>query len=347
MKSNWKKFLSLLRKYQKEQTTPEQTRIMDMWYDSIHYDDKHSAFGTDENIEHEIWQRIEQGRQNQPDSFENRALWWQNEFLRLAVAAVLILGGVFLTYRYQAEKTPTISGIAAAAVSDLNVATNQQDSSLTVALSDGSICRLTAGSTLFYPTAFEDSNRVVYLKGEGYFEVEKDAGRPFLVYADNIVTKVVGTSFTVKKLKGTSNIEVAVYSGKVIVEKIKGQPGSSLRKSVVLTPNKKVTYLLAEDSFMPGLVDKPALLNGYSNTDPTEAFAFKEMAVSEILSRFEKAYDVKFIVSTDQIKNCIVTADMSLDPSLFSKLEILCAAINANFEVRSGDIFITGPGCEK
>jgi hypothetical protein len=98
---------------------------------------------------------------------------------------------------------------------------------------------------------------------------------------------------------------------------------------------------------MPDLVDKPALLNGYSNTDPTEAFAFKEMAVSEILSRFEKAYDVKFIVSTDQIKNCIVTADMSLDPSLFSKLEILCAAINANFEVRSGDIFITGPGCEK
>ncbi|GLU56049.1 hypothetical protein Dfri01_55100 [Dyadobacter frigoris] len=320
---------------------------MDIWYDSIHHDDKHSAVNTDQNLELEIWQGIERGLQSPSEATGHRLKWWNNNFLRLAVAAVLVLGGVFLTNRYFADETQIISGVPAVAMEHLNIVTNRQDSSLTVDLSDGSKCWLAAGSSLFYPSVFEESNRIVYLKGEGYFEVEKDAGRPFLVYADNIVTKVVGTSFTVKKLKGTSNIEVAVYSGKVIVEKIKGQPGNSLRKSVVLTPNKKVTYLLDDDAFLPGLIDKPALLNGYSNTDQTEIFAFKEMAVSEILTRFEKAYDVKFIVSSDQIKNCIVTADMSLDPSLFSKLEILCAAINANFEVRGGDIFITGQGCEK
>jgi ferric-dicitrate binding protein FerR (iron transport regulator) len=342
MKKKPRKFLHLLRKYRKEQTTPEQTRMMDIWYDAIDYDQKHSSLDADPGIEHEIWNRIGEKRSNRPEAggyrLSRRPVYW---FTAVA-AAVLLLIGTFLTYR-PADR-PVIAGIPAEAVAHLNAVTNDRDTSLTIALSDGSKCRLAAGSSLFYPTTFEDSSRVVYLKGEGYFEVQKNAGRPFLVYSDNIVTRVVGTSFTVKKLKGTSNIEVAVYSGKVIVEKTRKQEGDAPGKSVLLTPNKKVTYLSHDDSLVPGLMDEPALLPEY-DTDLTGAFAFREVPVSDILSLFEKAYGVTFAVSSREVENCIVTADMSQDTGLTSKLEILCAAINADFEVRDNHILISGPGC--
>ena len=345
MKKKPRKFLNLLRKYQREQTTPEQTRMMDIWYDSIDYDQQQSALDADPGIEHEIWDRIGGKRQNQTGTAIRRSFWQRAYLFRAAAAAVLLLIGAFLVYNYQSADRHVIAGISADAIAHLNEVTNDRDTAMTVALSDGSKCRLAAGSSLFYPSAFEDSLRVVYLKGEGYFEVEKNPGRPFLVYSDNIVTRVVGTSFTVKKLKGTSNIEVAVYSGKVIVAKTKTQEGDTPGKPVLLTPNKKVTYLSHNDTLVPGLMAEPALLPDYINTDLTEAFTFREVAVSEILALFEKAYGVTFAVSSQEVKNCIVTADMSQDAGLTSKLEILCAAINADFEVRDNQIVISGPGC--
>lgn len=345
MKKKLRKFLHLLRKYRNERTSPEQTRMMDIWYDSIDYDQKHSALEADPGIEQEIWGRIEQQRQGRSDAETRRAVWQPAYWLRGAAAAILLLVGAFAIYNYRSANTPVIEGISAEAVAHLNEVTNDRDTTLTVALSDGSKCRLAAGSSLYYPSAFEDSSRVVYLKGEGYFEVEKDAGRPFLVYSDNIVTRVVGTSFTVKKLKGTSNIEVAVYSGKVIVEKTKKREGDAAGKPILLTPNKKVTYLSHNGTLVPGLMDEPALLPDYSKIDLTDAFTFREVAVSDILTLFEKAYGVSFVVSSEQVKNCIVTADMSQDSGLIAKLEILCAAINAEFEVRDNNIVISGPGC--
>nr|WP_295922388.1 FecR family protein [uncultured Dyadobacter sp.] len=344
MKKKLRKFLHLLRKYRKEQTTPEQTRMMDIWYDSIDYDLKQSALDTDQNMEHEIWDRIEQQKLNQHEARKHRLTW--RPMLRAAVAAMLILAGTFAVYNYRAGEKQLISGVPVGSIERLNRITNHRDTAFTVALADGSSCRLAVGSSLFYPSSFEENSRVVYLKGEGYFEVEKDAGRPFLVYSDNIVTRVVGTSFTVRKLKGTGNIEVAVYSGKVIVEKTKQRTGDPAAKSVVLTPNKKVTYLPGDDAFVPGLMDEPVLLNNYDNLNPSEAFTFIEVPVSDILSVFEKAYGVRFVVSSELVKNCVVTADMSQDPSLISKLEILCAAINADFEIRTTGILISGPGCK-
>ena len=42
----------------------------------------------------------------------------------------------------------------------------------TILLSDGSKIILNAGSSIKYPTAFNDDNRTVYLDGEAYFDVE-------------------------------------------------------------------------------------------------------------------------------------------------------------------------------
>ena len=59
--------------------------------------------------------------------------------------------------------------------------------------------------------------RIVRLTaGEAYFEVEKDARRPFLVHAADGVVEAVGTAFTVR-LHGGDAVEVTVEEGRVAI----------------------------------------------------------------------------------------------------------------------------------
>ncbi len=61
------------------------------------------------------------------------------------------------------------------------------------------------------------TNRDVYLSGEAFFEVTKNPDRPFRVFANEIVTKVLGTSFTVRSFENDTTIQVIVRTGKVTV----------------------------------------------------------------------------------------------------------------------------------
>lgn len=89
-----------------------------------------------------------------------------------------------------------------------------------VGLSDGSKIFLNSNSELRYPSNFSDSVRTVYLKGEAYFEVEKES-RPFIVSVDQADIEVLGTSFNVNQ-PADEQLVVALVSGKVKVNDIKG-----------------------------------------------------------------------------------------------------------------------------
>ena len=65
-------------------------------------------------------------------------------------------------------------------------------------LSDGTIVHLNSGTTLKYPVKFIASgNRQVFLDGEAFFDVAKDKTHPFVVNADNLNVRVLGTHFNV------------------------------------------------------------------------------------------------------------------------------------------------------
>ncbi|HEX5168170.1 MAG TPA: FecR domain-containing protein [Cyclobacteriaceae bacterium] len=81
-------------------------------------------------------------------------------------------------------------------------------------LPDSSEVLLAAHSTLTFEKTFGREIREVHLKGEGQFEVEHDSLHPFYVMMDEVVVRVVGTSFTVKE---DSEVTVTVSTGKVKV----------------------------------------------------------------------------------------------------------------------------------
>lgn len=89
--------------------------------------------------------------------------------------------------------------------------------SLAVALPDGSRVWLHPGSTIYFPSRFDDGVRQVKLVGEAYFQVRHDDSKPFIVDAGGLRTTVLGTEFNVNT-SGRLGATVVLVSGSVRVE---------------------------------------------------------------------------------------------------------------------------------
>ena len=132
-------------------------------------------------------------------------------FPAFAVAAMLAIvfcgaGGGYYYYR-------TLPNIYATGV-------GQQQ---TVQLADGTRVQLNTDSRM-QATVTASSRTMRLEKGEAYFEVMHDAGRPFVVLAGNRRITDIGTKFSVR-LDG-DRVRVLVTEGKVRVEAINGSGAS-------------------------------------------------------------------------------------------------------------------------
>ena len=99
-------------------------------------------------------------------------------------------------------------------------------------LSDGTRVWINSASVLRFPSAFGDT-RDVFVEGEAYFEVAKDANRPFIVHTDHFATRVLGTSFdvtTAPRADGSS--AVVLVEGSVAIDVANGE-------SVTLNPSER------------------------------------------------------------------------------------------------------------
>lgn len=84
-----------------------------------------------------------------------------------------------------------------------------------IVLPDGSHVWLNSQSSIRYPVAFTGKERKVEITGEAYFEVEKDAVRPFKVNARDMDLQVLGTMFNVNGYNDEDNIKVTLIEGSI------------------------------------------------------------------------------------------------------------------------------------
>jgi len=103
-------------------------------------------------------------------------------------------------------------------------------------LPDGSTVWLNSGSRITYPANFTDSIREVALEGEAYFDVAKDARRPFIVRTSDINIKVLGTAFNVKCYPEDNKTEATLVRGLVQISRNSGDQ----QQVLLLHPHEKV-----------------------------------------------------------------------------------------------------------
>lgn len=220
--------------------------------------------------------------------------------------------------------------------------TNASDQLHTLVLNDGSVVTLYPNSSLRYPGKFTSTRREVYLSGEAFFKVTRDTHRPFTVYASEIVTNVLGTSFNIRAVDKEKDIVVSVKTGKVSVSTRVEQARNNKdqtrnREGVLITRNQQVVYSRKNKKMNKGLVSEPVL-----NT-PVD-LVFKDTSVSEIFSQLEKAYGIDIIFDDEIMDSCRLTVSLN-DTSFFDKLRLICKGINAQYEILDAHIIVTGSGC--
>lgn len=87
-------------------------------------------------------------------------------------------------------------------------------------LPDGSRVWLNAASSIRYPTAFTGNERAVTVSGEAYFEVEKNAAKPFVVRTLNMNVEVLGTDFNVNSYDDEPVSKTTLVEGAVRVSSV-------------------------------------------------------------------------------------------------------------------------------
>lgn len=101
-------------------------------------------------------------------------------------------------------------------------------------LPDSTVVWLNAGSKLTYNEHFGITNRNTTLVGEAFFDVKKSS-IPFIIHANAIQIKVLGTVFNVKCYPNENYTETTLVKGRIEVTMEK-RPG----ELIVLKPNEKL-----------------------------------------------------------------------------------------------------------
>ena len=259
----------------------------------------------------------------------------------LSLAAVVVMAVAVSWYTSKSSETD----IAAKAPqhSDLVRTTNNSDEPLKILLVDGSEVILSPKSYLSYPSQFADSSRIVYLEGEANFSVRRQ-GQPFMVYTGDVVTRVLGTRFVVRAFDKDKNITVQVQSGKVSVYVAKRDYSVDKKgvKGLIITANQEAIFEKSINQLSKTIVENPAKLNG---VPVQRIFKYEEIPLPVILRELEKTYGIPVQFDGQNFQACKITATLS-NESLYEKLDILCKAVSASYEIVDGQIVLSGKGCQ-
>ena len=157
-------------------------------------------------------------------------------------------------------------------------------------LPDGSEVTLNKNSALSYPSEFKGDERRISLKGEAFFEVERNEAKPFIVsLPHSFYVKVLGTSFDIKANDDEDQTVVFVNSGKV-------EFGSET-DMVILTAGEK--------GIMNNATGEVEKISAKSSSIAElfwmeERLEFKNEPLSEVIAILNEVYDDKVVLNCEQ-----------------------------------------------
>jgi hypothetical protein len=219
---------------------------------------------------------------------------------------------------------------------------------LPVILSDSSRVTLQQGARISYAPSFNNTgNREVYLSGTAFFEITRNPSMPFLVHANGIITKVLGTSFKVQTDIARKGVIVEVVTGRVQVYE---QPSASKsteagkENGVILNPNQKVIYSGEKRVFQTSLVEEPVPITKENKKITKEDFVFEDAPLQKVIDAIENIYGIKVEVEHAAILNCPFTGDIA-EQNLHRKFDAICQSTNTTYEIKETTVYIKGQGC--
>lgn len=353
-------FQNLIDRYQREECTPDERELVEQWIEAIQSQEIQTAIDYEKKefeLRAQILQAIQQLAMELPKekivSTRRADITW----VYRAVAAILLISGslYFLTVTLDKKDQALQKNIAAGTGEKSGGSVQNNGGGIKeVRLSDGSIVCLEPGGRIVIDTDLKKAKeRKIRLEGTAFFRVAHDVNRPFRVTTKNLVTKVLGTSFTISAEKGKEE-RVKVKTGKVAVycQDRKDQPPAD--SFVAITANYQIRFDSTSRKLVESIVDHPSLIptperRGSLNKsalilDERPKMKFEEVPATEILKALEDAYGIKIRFDESKLSKCIITASMKND-DFYTWLQTVCDLIGGKYQADGNEIEVTGPGC--
>lgn len=208
----------------------------------------------------------------------------------------------------------------------------------TITLSDGSVIELAASSQCVV-TLDRKQRWVTLVRGEAFFHVAKDPGRPFRVRAGNADVEAVGTEFDVRRTSG--HIVVSVVEGQVMV-----QPTESLLRVSWLTwkyASGKPTALGAGNSTTvdrSGLRSPEKIVNAETTVSWRQGrLAFEREPLRDVIENVNRYSATPITMDDERIGDVLITGTISVS-DIGGWLESLMPAFGIHAERRADRIIL-------
>ena len=277
-----------------------------------------------------------------------RISWFRKWQVAASILLVIVASALTYYLMNNNNRTPQKFDYAAiTATEQLIENINTSEKPITLKLPDESTIELAPKSRLAYANNFDSSStRDVYLSGEAFFKVTKNSSRPFRVFSNEIMTTVLGTSFSVRSFDKDTIIQVRVRTGKVSVYSASDLKKGNLPNAmggIILTPNQELVYEKSKQKFQKALLQDPSAIVA----DPSyeKSMSYEDVSLEKVFEQLSRVYGINIVYDNELLKKCTVTADLR-NESFYRKIELICKAISASYEIIDGQVVIQASGCE-
>lgn len=195
-------------------------------------------------------------------------------------------------------------------------------------LSDGTRVWLNSETSIQYPVVFGTKERRVFIQGEAYFEVTKDAKKPFTVQFMSSSVTVLGTSFNIRAYPEEKQSQTTLAEGSVRIY----SPGSSM----LLKPGEQ-----AEVKALSGeMVKKEVEIKTYTSWKDGR-FVFEQEPLENIMRTLERWYDIRVIFRDEGAKRISLSGNLKRYGDFSQVMNMLQMTGDVRFELHGNDVYIT------
>jgi transmembrane sensor len=236
-------------------------------------------------------------------------------FVKIAAVALILLGiGVVLYLNLW--RRPAVEMVRLDTGNELNT--------LIKTLADGSVIYIAHNSSFSFPGEFLSGSRNVELKGEAFFDIAPDPGKPFIIETDEALIQVLGTAFNVKTQNG-AGFELFVDRGAVKVT-LKADPITS----AMVVAGEKISA-----------IRNSLVKSGYIPNEATSWYKrrmhFKDETLQNIILVLNRNFNTTFALADLETGKHKLTVTFD-NETAETMTELICVTLNLKSQTINGTI---------
>jgi len=313
----------LLDKFHNGFCDEEETRLVEKWYADVENSkeikewlkpvwDNTPDEGSNNKMLDDLLYKILYQINNNKDSAQNR-------FKLIHIAAAVSIAIIFLAAGYWLG-----AGYEGNTKSMYTKLYAPYGSRIRFELPDGSNGWLNSGSSLKYPVRFTGKTRKVFLQGEGFFNVEHNPEKPFIVQTKDTKVTALGTSFNVQAYCGNER-EVTLLKGIVVVER--KDAGNTYKELLHMKPGQHVKINVKTGGVVTNSKDPEKYVSWKDGI-----LMFRNDPLSRVVKEMELFYNVNIEIMDPKLYQYHFHATFE-DETLFEALRLLKISSGIEYKI--------------